>query len=102
MSAISVFLAARNTVRLKAYSKLGEDENPNPPDAQKSGWSAVYEFFSKLFAFVLIYPLLISDIYKFALVWNAKNATLTIEALANLTNQSTPLNAPDFTTVLKN
>ena len=102
MSAISVFLAARQSVRLKAYSKLGEDENPHPPDTQKSGWSAVYEFFSKLFAFMLIYPLLIGDIYEFALVWNAKNASLTLDALANLTNQSTPLNAPDFTAVLKN
>ena len=102
LSCFSTFLAARKSIKLTSYSKLGEEENPNPRDAQKSGWSAVFELFSKVVVFLLIYPLLIGDIYEFALVWNANNAVLAIDELANPTAVSLAnLNDSDFVAVLK-
>ena len=102
LSFISTFLAARKSIQLTSYSKLGEEENPNPRDAQKSGWRAVYELFSKVVVFLLIYPLLIGDIYEFALVWNANNASLAIGGLANAANlSSASRNDSHFVAVLR-
>ena len=97
---VSLILSAQKEIRLESYVLAGEDKKPSEVirATQKSGWITVYEFCSKFLLLLLIYPLLIGDIYEFALLWAVTNAT---SVQVNVTGKDLALSASDFSSVLK-